>query len=154
MTDRREQIADAGITLLATRGIRALTHRAVDEELGLPAGSTSYYARTKRDLVNLIVQRLAGSAGNDATAHKLPEAPTPEVVAQLMVSASAPHASRERPPRPIASSHGMPQRSILSEALAARPAIRETFTQMATELFPEAQRQRSRNERARRRRPT
>ena len=70
MTDRREQIAAAGLTLLATRGIRALTHRAIDEELGLPAGSTSYYARTKRDLVNLIVQRLAGSAGNDATAYE------------------------------------------------------------------------------------
>lgn len=136
MTDRREQIADAGITLLATRGIRALTHRAIDEELGLPAGSTSYYARTKRDLVNLIVQRLAGSAGNDATAHELPEAPTPEVVAQLMVSALDTLMHRENDHRARLLLH-MECRNdpILSEALAARPAIRETFTQMAAELF-------------------
>lgn len=57
--DRREQIADAGIYVIAHRGVRALTHRSVDELLGLAAGSTSYYARTRRDLLGLIISRLA-----------------------------------------------------------------------------------------------
>ncbi|MGK5684255.1 TetR/AcrR family transcriptional regulator [Actinoplanes sp. URMC 104] len=58
-TDRRAAIADAAIGIVAAEGLRALTHRAVDRALELPAGSTSYYARTRRQLVELMVQRLA-----------------------------------------------------------------------------------------------
>jgi AcrR family transcriptional regulator len=56
---RREQIADAGVRLIARSGVRALTHLLVDGEAGLPRGSTSYYARTRRDLTALVVQRLS-----------------------------------------------------------------------------------------------
>ncbi|HET9656998.1 MAG TPA: TetR/AcrR family transcriptional regulator [Kineosporiaceae bacterium] len=59
MTQRRARIADAGIALLARRGRPGLTHRAVDAEAGLPAGSTSYYARTRAALLELVVHRLA-----------------------------------------------------------------------------------------------
>lgn len=55
--DRRSEIAEAGIRVIAKLGVRALTHRAIDAELALPTGSTSYYARTRHDLVTLIVQR-------------------------------------------------------------------------------------------------
>ncbi len=37
---RHERIADAALNLLAERGMRGLTHRAVDEAAGLPQGST------------------------------------------------------------------------------------------------------------------
>ncbi|WP_432563011.1 TetR/AcrR family transcriptional regulator [Kineococcus sp. SYSU DK003] len=57
---RRAAIADAAIEIIARQGLRALTHRAVDRKLGLPDGSTSYYTRTRRDLLDLIVRRLAG----------------------------------------------------------------------------------------------
>jgi DNA-binding transcriptional regulator YbjK len=63
MADRRAQIAEAGIAILASRGVRALTHLAIDRELGLPDGSTSYYARTRRDLIAVIVDRLATRTG-------------------------------------------------------------------------------------------
>jgi AcrR family transcriptional regulator len=56
---RREQIADAGVRLIASGGIRALTHRRVDDDAGLPRGSTSYYARTRRELIVMMVDRLA-----------------------------------------------------------------------------------------------
>lgn len=69
-TDRRSEIAEAGIRLIADQGVRALTHRAIDTELGLPAGSTSYYARTRYDLVKLIVQRLAARTTSDM--HRIP----------------------------------------------------------------------------------
>jgi DNA-binding transcriptional regulator YbjK len=50
---------------VARSGLRALTHRAVDRELGLPAGSTSYYARTRRRLIETVVQRLADRTTTD-----------------------------------------------------------------------------------------
>jgi AcrR family transcriptional regulator len=72
--DRRGAIADAGIALVARDGIRALTHRAIDRELGLPAGSTSYYARTRRALIEALVHRLVERTAEDV------EAPLPATV--------------------------------------------------------------------------
>jgi AcrR family transcriptional regulator len=56
--DRQEAIADAAIHLVATRGLRGLTHRAVDAEAGLPPGSTSYYLRTRNALLTACVRRM------------------------------------------------------------------------------------------------
>ncbi len=69
---RRDEIADAGVRLIARGGIRALTHRAVDEEAALPAGSTSYYARTRRELTRLVVDRLAEGTQADVDALGIP----------------------------------------------------------------------------------
>ncbi|WP_344393046.1 transcriptional regulator [Dietzia cercidiphylli] len=51
-------IADSAIEVVARDGVRALTHRAVDSEAGLPSGSTSYYCRTRAQLLALTVDRL------------------------------------------------------------------------------------------------
>ncbi|MFJ6698815.1 TetR/AcrR family transcriptional regulator [Streptomyces sp. NPDC091272] len=56
---RSELIADAALSLLVGRGMRGLTHRAVDEVAGLPQGSTSNYARTRQALLEAAVRRLA-----------------------------------------------------------------------------------------------
>ena len=74
---RREEIADAGIRLIAARGVRALTHRAVDEAAALPAGSTSYYARTRRELIGLVVERLADYTQEDLATFAIPTEITP-----------------------------------------------------------------------------
>ncbi|MFD8828405.1 TetR family transcriptional regulator, partial [Streptomyces sp. NPDC059605] len=58
-TSRAALIADAALALLAERGMRGLTHRAVDERAGLPQGSTSNYARTRQSLLEAAVRRLA-----------------------------------------------------------------------------------------------
>lgn len=58
MEDRRTLIADSAIEVVARDGVRALTHRAVDSEAGLPSGSTSYYCRTRSQLITLTVDRL------------------------------------------------------------------------------------------------
>ncbi|MCT1515173.1 TetR/AcrR family transcriptional regulator [Dietzia cercidiphylli] len=58
MEDRRMLIADSAIEVVARDGVRALTHRAVDSEAGLPSGSTSYYCRTRAQLLALTVDRL------------------------------------------------------------------------------------------------
>lgn len=57
--DRKTLIADAAIALLATAGAKGLTHRAVDAEAGLPVGSTSFYCRTRADLLGLALLRHA-----------------------------------------------------------------------------------------------
>ena len=85
MSDRRTQIAEAGVRVLSTRGARALTHRAIDEELGLATGSTSYYARSRRELVNLIVGYLAERTEGELIAPRLPEVITPASIAGLLV---------------------------------------------------------------------
>ncbi|MFJ8017774.1 TetR/AcrR family transcriptional regulator [Streptomyces sp. NPDC096339] len=58
-TERRTLIADTAIDLVAAAGLRGLTHRAVDGAAGLPAGSTSYYFRTRTALIGACYQRLA-----------------------------------------------------------------------------------------------
>ncbi|MFC4377064.1 TetR/AcrR family transcriptional regulator [Nocardia halotolerans] len=67
-TDRRAQIVTGAIELIATRGIRALTHRAVDTALDLPPGSASYYFRTRKALVEAVADRIATRSRDDFTA--------------------------------------------------------------------------------------
>lgn len=52
-------IADAALRLMGREGARGLTHRGVDAEAGLPAGSTSYYCRRRVDLLELALRRHA-----------------------------------------------------------------------------------------------
>ena len=56
--DRRPLIADHAIAVLAEGGARALTHQAVDRHAGLPAGSTSYYYRTRAALIEAVIERI------------------------------------------------------------------------------------------------
>ncbi len=55
---RRASIADAAIDVLGTDGSRGLTHHAVDDRAGLARGSTSYYCRTRQQLIALAAARL------------------------------------------------------------------------------------------------
>ena len=93
--DRRAEIADAGIRIIASRGVRALTHRAIDTEVGLSAGSTSYYARTRRDLIVLIVGRLATRTTADMSAVQWPEFLTVSTAATLVARAIGATLQRE-----------------------------------------------------------
>ncbi|WP_298889995.1 TetR/AcrR family transcriptional regulator [uncultured Serinicoccus sp.] len=52
MTSSRDRALDASIDLLGTQGLKALTHRRVDERSGLPPGSTSNYFRTREALLD------------------------------------------------------------------------------------------------------
>jgi len=58
-TPRAALIADTAIALIAERGLRGLTHRAVDEAAGLPSGSTSNLARTRAALLETALARIA-----------------------------------------------------------------------------------------------
>jgi len=56
--DRRRQLADAGLTVLAEQGARGLTHRAVDRHAGVPAGTASNYFRDRGALIEGLVERI------------------------------------------------------------------------------------------------
>lgn len=136
MSDRRTQIAEAGVRILALRGVRALTHRAIDEELELPPGSTSYYARTRRDLIELIVAHLAGRDEGELIAPRLPAVLTSAVVADLLVdaletSAADPDAHRARLLLLLEYHHD----AELRAALAPRPEVRRAFRTTASAIL-------------------
>ncbi|MFB7255652.1 TetR/AcrR family transcriptional regulator [Streptomyces nojiriensis] len=102
--DRRTLIADTAIDLVAAAGLRGLTHRAVDGAAGLPAGSTSYYFRTRTALIGACYQRLAeldlgdlGDVGDlagighpaDPGGARAPEAPPASPAADRAAAAAA-----------------------------------------------------------------
>ncbi|MFD9907278.1 TetR/AcrR family transcriptional regulator [Streptomyces sp. NPDC059063] len=70
---RTELIADTALALLAERGMRGLTHRAVDEAAGLPTGSTSNHARTRLALLEAAVRRQAERELAVLTPDELPD---------------------------------------------------------------------------------
>jgi Uncharacterized protein conserved in bacteria len=59
MSNRRDELLDAAISLLGERGMHGLTHRAVDTAAGLPAGSASNHFRTRDALLDAVVERFA-----------------------------------------------------------------------------------------------
>ncbi|MFG2289273.1 TetR/AcrR family transcriptional regulator [Streptomyces sp. NPDC048595] len=72
---RQELIADTALGVLAERGMRGLTHRAVDEAAGLPQGSTSNLARTRAALLEAAVHRLAEREAAVLALDEAPKAP-------------------------------------------------------------------------------
>ena len=59
VSNRREVLLDAAIRVLGERGVRALTHRAVDGEAGLATGSTANYFPAREALLEAIVDRVS-----------------------------------------------------------------------------------------------
>lgn len=81
MSSLRDQVLDSAIELLGTKGLKALTHRRVDERAGIPLGSTSNYFRTRAALLGgvadaILERELAGmgSAFTPRSAEELLEA--------------------------------------------------------------------------------
>ncbi|MFE4669239.1 TetR/AcrR family transcriptional regulator [Streptomyces sp. NPDC056716] len=86
VASRAELVADTAIALLAARGMRGLTHRAVDEAAGLPQGSTSNVARTRQALLELAVRR---HAEREAQVLALGEMPDPRGGPESLVNGLA-----------------------------------------------------------------
>ena len=89
MATRRDDLLDAAITVLGERGIRALTHRAVDTQAGLPAGSASNHFRSRDALLDAVVERFAArerELWEDLAKSMYPT--TPRELARLLVAAA------------------------------------------------------------------
>ncbi|WP_330182766.1 TetR family transcriptional regulator [Nocardia sp. NBC_01503] len=59
---RRAAICGAALDLAAAGGNRAITHHAIDDRLGIARGSTSYYYRTRQDLLRAALIHLASTS--------------------------------------------------------------------------------------------
>jgi DNA-binding transcriptional regulator YbjK len=125
--DRRAAIADATIQLVATRGLRGLTHRAVDAEARLPPGSTSYYLRTRTALLTACVNRMlerdfSGTTGRPAEAVGDVEAPPVAPDLEELLVGMVLDLARERPYDLIA-------RYELSLEASRQPELRDAIVQ-------------------------
>lgn len=119
--ERRDAIADAAIQLVATRGLRGLTHRAVDAEAGLPPGSTSYYLRTRQALLGACLDRLL-ALDEGAILHASPDVPATDVLVAAVV-----RIARDRPGSTIA-------RYELALEATRQPALRALRDRQAIRL--------------------
>jgi DNA-binding transcriptional regulator YbjK len=119
---RRERILDAAIELLGGRGVRAVTHRAVDVAAGLPLGSTSNHFRTSDALLEAVVERFAARERANADDIAAGAAPTtPEELSRVL---SAVVVDMTGPNRTLT----LARYALLVEA-AQRPALRARLGQ-------------------------
>jgi DNA-binding transcriptional regulator YbjK len=58
MPDRRTELMDAALAVVAEKGMKGLTHRAVDAAAHLPEGTTSNYYRNRAALVEAVLDRM------------------------------------------------------------------------------------------------
>lgn len=76
--ERRRQLADAGLRVLARDGARGLTHRSVDAESSSPVGTASNYFRTRDALFAALVERIGERLTPDPTVRDSLAARTPD----------------------------------------------------------------------------
>ena len=57
--ERRRDLCNAAIQLLADDGAKGLSHLKVDRRAGVPDGTTSFYFRTRSALLRAVAERLA-----------------------------------------------------------------------------------------------
>src|SRR3954465_13211567 len=55
---RRRELCDAAIYVLAEHGSHGLSHPRVDRQAGVPNGTTSYYYRTRAALLRGVAERV------------------------------------------------------------------------------------------------
>src|SRR4051794_26059065 len=127
MNPRVVLVADTAIALLAERGMRGLTHRAVDEAAALPPGTTSNHARTRAALLELTLARLVELENPDwgATGEPVP-LPAADDIPRMM-AATLHHAITERRPQTIA-------RYELALEATRRPELRAVYDEIGRRL--------------------
>jgi DNA-binding transcriptional regulator YbjK len=99
--ERRRDLCDAAIQLLADDGAKGLSHLKVDRKAGVPDGTTSFYFRTRSALLRAVAERLAEldlaslqsvADSSDGASH-----PSPSRLSQVVIQAgSEPQLSRTK----------------------------------------------------------
>jgi DNA-binding transcriptional regulator YbjK len=94
---RRAQLTDAGIALLAASGVHGVTHRAVDKQSGLPAGTASNYFRSREALLIAIARRVVEHHQADmaAAARSAPTVADPiDLISESLLQAAGANRAR------------------------------------------------------------
>src|ERR1700756_2272201 len=100
--ERRRDLCDTAIQLLADDGAKGLSHLKVDRKAAVPDGTTSFYFRTRSALLRAVAERLAeldlASLQSVAdTADGRGANPSPSRVSQVVIQAgSEPQLSRTK----------------------------------------------------------
>jgi DNA-binding transcriptional regulator YbjK len=101
-TERRRDLCDAAIQLLAEDGAKGLSHLKVDRKAGVPDGTTSFYFRTRSALLRAVAERVAEQdlaslqSIADSTNSRAGN-PSPSRLAQVVIQAgSEPQLSRTK----------------------------------------------------------
>ncbi|RDH74552.1 TetR/AcrR family transcriptional regulator [Mycolicibacterium moriokaense] len=99
---RRRELCDAAIELLAADGSRGLTHLRVDRRAGFPDGTTSFYYQTRAALLRGAIDRVIEldvddfTGALDATAHAAADSLLSRLAEQAMRTGVEPERSRAR----------------------------------------------------------
>lgn len=89
MGNRRDDLLDAAVRVLGSGGTRALTHRAVDGEAGVPAGATANYFSTREALLEAVVERVSDRERENFEERARAVCPTtPSELAQVVTAAT------------------------------------------------------------------
>jgi AcrR family transcriptional regulator len=98
---RRAQLADAAIELLAEAGVHGVTHRAVERRAGLPPGTASNYFRSREALLVATAERVVRRHQDDmaaaASVHQPIGSPgdqATELIAGSLLAAATTHRQR------------------------------------------------------------
>ena len=123
MTPIRERVLSAAIDLLATSGLRSLTHARIDERADLPKGSTSNYFRTRAALLVGVTDWIAEQERRPVSVAFLPRSPTELVDAMCALLEVTTHQNRDlttaRLVLFVEASHNAVLREALSRGRAA-----------------------------------
>lgn len=135
--ERRRDLCDAAIQLLADDGAKGLSHLKVDRKSGVPDGTTSFYFRTRSALLLAAAERLAeldlanlqSVADNESPAGAGAGRCSPSLLSQVVIqSGCEPELSRTR------------ARYELTMQAARDPALAATLAQ-GTEAFTKLHRE-------------
>lgn len=91
--ERRRDLCDAAIELLAADGAKGLSHLKVDRKAAVPDGTTSFYFRTRSALLRAVAERLAEldlerlQAIADSAGSRV-DNPTPSLLSQVVIQAA------------------------------------------------------------------
>src|ERR1700739_3733028 len=87
--ERRRDLCDAAIQLLADDGAKGLSHLKVDRKAEVPDGTSSFYFRTRAALLRAVAERVAEldladlqTAADSAAGH---DGPSSSVLATLVI---------------------------------------------------------------------
>ncbi|MGI8461718.1 MAG: TetR/AcrR family transcriptional regulator [Solirubrobacterales bacterium] len=139
--ERRSAILGATVRVLGSRGLGAVTHRAVAEEAGVPLAATTYYFCSKDELLVEALKLLAGEQmarlGQRADELDPEQFRSPERLAEAMTEILIPSTEGER--ESLLASY-----EVYLEA-ARRPALRATaahwigaFNELAANVLAKA----------------
>lgn len=131
---RRPDICEAAVALAAKGGSHTLTHQGIDAYLGIARGSTSYYFRTRAELIAAVADHIAAQSREIFTAllAKVPDGQADshsEVIEQYMrvLLGERRAACRARMALLLDADCGDAQRRALADCLFSREAAIALF---------------------------